>query len=188
MLSEHDVSRDFFCSCWAFSLINLVCLLLGWPFYNSKSSKPNGAASSFKRRNRRLLVGFLETLSELSTPPLQWPDFVLTKALVEIPHRSSASSMSLLNKPQELELITMALALPLLIPLLLTGLRPRFSSFFYQRAIQIAPKSLLKSPILAQAEPQKRPSKLNGTVKTPGSHHTPFADSLLCETIVQQWV
>ena len=33
-------------------LINLVCLL-GWLFYNSKISKPNGSASSFVRKNRK---------------------------------------------------------------------------------------------------------------------------------------
>ena len=31
--SAHDVARDFFRSRWASPSINLVCLLLGWPFY-----------------------------------------------------------------------------------------------------------------------------------------------------------
>ena len=50
-MSSCDLSRDFFYSCWAFSPINLVELLvLGWPFYNSKSCKPNKLASLFRRR------------------------------------------------------------------------------------------------------------------------------------------
>ena len=33
VVSACDVSRDFFRSRWASASINLVCLLLGWPFY-----------------------------------------------------------------------------------------------------------------------------------------------------------
>ena len=162
--------------------------LLDWPFYNFKSSKPNKSASLFGRKNRRLLVGLLDTLSELSTPPLQWSDLVLAKALVKTPNRSSTSSISPLNKPQELWSITVALAFPLSISIVLTDLRPRFSSSSHQKAIQTAPKGLLKSPILAQAKSQERSSKLNGTARTSGSHRTLFAASLLYKTIVQQWV
>ena len=38
----------------------------------------------------------------LPTPPSKWPELVLAVALVETPHRSSAATVSLLNKPQEL--------------------------------------------------------------------------------------
>ena len=186
-MSARDVSCNFFRLCWAFPLINLVCLL-SWPFYNFKSSKPNRSATPFGKRNKRLLVGLLDTLSELLTPPLQWPDLVLAKTLVEMLYQSSALLMSLLNKPQELQLIIVALAFLLLIPLLLTNSRPRFSSSSYQRAIQTASKSLLRSPISAQAKPREPPSKLNGTARTPGSYHTLFAAFLLFETIVQWWI
>ena len=76
----HDVSHDFFRLYWAFSSINLVYLLLNWPFYNFKSFKPNGSAGLFGRRNRRLLVTFLE----LFIPPVQWPDLVFARVLVKI--------------------------------------------------------------------------------------------------------
>ena len=59
VMSACDVSRDFFYSYWASPIGYLVVfvLLLGWPFYNFKSSKPNGSASLFeRRRNRKLLV------------------------------------------------------------------------------------------------------------------------------------
>ena len=47
-------TRDFFCSRWTSPSINLIVLLvLGWPFYNSKSFKPNGSASLFGRKNRK---------------------------------------------------------------------------------------------------------------------------------------
>ena len=172
-MSACDVSRDFFRSRWASPSINLVCLL-GWPFYNSKSSIPNKSVSLFGRKTENFWF----------TQPLQWSDLVLAKTLIETPHRLSASLMSPLNKPQELWSITVALVLSLLISLVLTGLRLRFSSSSYQKVIQTAPKSLLRSPILAQAELWERPSKLNNTAKTPGSHYTLFAAFLLCETIV----
>ena len=50
VVSARDVSRDFFRSRWASPWINLVCLLLGWPFYNFKSSTSNGSGSPFERR------------------------------------------------------------------------------------------------------------------------------------------
>ena len=55
-------------------------MLLGWLFYNSKSSKPNRSASPFKWKNRILL--FIS--SKLFIPPVQWPDLVLDRALVGI--------------------------------------------------------------------------------------------------------
>ena len=168
--------------------LNQPSVLQGWLFYNSKSSKPNGSASPLEKRKRRLVVGLLETLSELPSPLLQWPNLVLAKTLVKTPHLSCASSMSLLNKLQKLWLIIVALAFPLSISLVLTGLRPHFNFSSHQRTIQIAPKDLLGSPISAQAEPRERLSKLNGTAKTSDSYHTPFAAFLLCETIMQQWV
>ena len=113
VMLTYDVSRDFFRSRWVFPSINLVCLLLGWPFYNSKSSKPNRSTSPFGRRSRKLLVGLLVTLSELPILPLQWLDFMLAEALVKTPHRLSASSMSLLNKAQGSSFNTIALALSL---------------------------------------------------------------------------
>ena len=100
------------------------------------------------------------------------------------------SSKELFTELKELQPISVSFALPLLIPLLLTSSRPRFSSSSYQRTIQTAPKGLLGSPISAQAEPRERPSRLNGTGRTPGtgrtlgSHHTPCTASLLRETIV----
>ena len=120
VLLARDVSCDFFRSRWASPSINLVCLL-GWLFYNFKSSKPNGSASLCGKRSRKLLIVLLGTLSELLTPPLQWPELVLDKLLVQTPHQSSASLMSPLNKPQELHLITVTLALSLLFPLALTA-------------------------------------------------------------------
>ena len=101
VMSACDILHDFFYSRWASPFVHpvVLVLLLGWPFYNFKSSKPNKSASLFGRKNRRLLVGLLVTLSELSTPPLQWPDLVLAEVFVKTPHRSYASSMSLLNKP-----------------------------------------------------------------------------------------
>ena len=57
----------------------------------------------------------------LPTPPLKWPELVLAVALVETPHRSSAATVSLLNKPQELRSIAEALALSLSFPIALTA-------------------------------------------------------------------
>ena len=37
-------------------------------------------------------------MSLLPIPPSKWPELVFAEALVETPHRLSASSMSLLNK------------------------------------------------------------------------------------------
>ena len=51
-------------------------------FYNSKSFKPNRLASLFRKKNKRLLVGFLVTLSEFSILLLQWPKLVLARAFV----------------------------------------------------------------------------------------------------------
>ena len=51
-MSARDVLRDFFRSRWAFLPINLMCLL-GWRFYNFESSKPNGSASPFRKKNRK---------------------------------------------------------------------------------------------------------------------------------------
>ena len=121
-MSARNVSRDFFRSRWAFPWINLVYLLLGWPFYNFKSSKPNRSASPFgRKRNRELLVGLLVTLSELPIKPSQWPNLVLAKAFVKIPHRSSAPLISPLNKLQELWLIAMAPAFSFSFPLAITA-------------------------------------------------------------------
>ena len=94
IVSARDVSRDFFYWRRASLSINLVCLL-GWPFYNSKSSKPNGSASLFGRKNKRLLV----TSSELSVLLMQWLDLGLVITFVKIPHYSSVAKMSLFNKP-----------------------------------------------------------------------------------------
>ena len=235
-MSVCDVSHDFFRSRWASLLINLVCLLLRWPFYNSKSSKPNGSASLYGRKNRRLLVTFSElsiplvqwldlVLAEalvgilfspakmsllellplravallyqlplchvllLPTPPLQWPDLVFAESLVKTPHRSSASTMSLLNKLQKLWSIAIALALPLSLLLALTASSaPHSSRELFTESLKkfkelqpinsdscastvnishthllAPPLQLLKAqsgaPILTQAEPWKRPLK-----------------------------
>ena len=85
ILLAPDISRDFFHLHLAFFFGYLVVLvlLLGWPFYNSKSSKFNRSAIPFRRkRNRGLLVRLLITLSELPTPLLQWPDLVIVRAFV----------------------------------------------------------------------------------------------------------
>ena len=77
VLAVCDVSRDFFHSCWAIFLINLVCLLLGWSFLHSPTtifvsriiywSKPIPGIiytlKSFKLQNTQLQIG---TASELS--------------------------------------------------------------------------------------------------------------------------
>ena len=50
-MSLCDSSRDFFYLHWSSSPINLEELLaLGWPSYNSKSSKSNKSASPFRKR------------------------------------------------------------------------------------------------------------------------------------------
>ena len=77
VMSACDIVRDFFRSRWLAFLINLVCLLSGWPFYNSKNSKSNGSPSLFGRRNRRLSVNSLE----FSIPPMQWLNLVLPEPL-----------------------------------------------------------------------------------------------------------
>ena len=46
--------RDFFYSHWA-SLLNQPRVVICWPFYNSKSSKPNRSASPFGGKNRKIL-------------------------------------------------------------------------------------------------------------------------------------
>ena len=72
--------RNFFRLRWAFSL-NQPSLIVGWPFYNSKNSKPNRSASQFGRRNKKTFNTF-ELLSELPIPPVPWPDLVFAVALV----------------------------------------------------------------------------------------------------------
>ena len=133
-------------------LINLVFLLLDWLFYNSKSSIPNGSASPFKRRNKKLLVRFFVILSEFPTPPLQWPDLVLATALVPTPHWSSTLTMSLLNKLQELWLIAVACVLLLFFPFALTASSAAYSrastnkpSSSYQKILQTTPENLIRS-------------------------------------------
>ena len=79
VLSIRDVLCNVFCSRWASPSINLVCLL-DWLFYNSKCSIPNGSASLFGKKNRRLLV----TSLELTILPVEWADLVLAKALLRI--------------------------------------------------------------------------------------------------------
>ena len=257
-MSARDVLRNFFRSRWASSSINLVCLL-SWPFYNSKSSKPNGSASLFGRRNKRLLV----TSSKLSIPPVQWLQLVLTRALVgafflsvkiELDQAafindsstcnalllspeylftffwSSVLIISLLNKPKKLKPISSNSCAPTVNTSCAQRLAPFIQLFPQFISYLAAPKSLLESsvfnsnralrtifissqpglllrkvphrlllfkllpkvqlgaPILAQAEPQKRLSKLNGIARTPGSHPTLFVAALLYKTIVQQWV
>ena len=57
---------------------NQSSVLLGWPFYNSKSSKLNNSASLFEKRNKKLLV----TSLELSIPPVKWSELMLDGAFV----------------------------------------------------------------------------------------------------------
>ena len=52
-----DLSCDFFCSCWASLPINLV-FSTRLAVYNSKSSKPNGSASPFKRKDLATFKSF----------------------------------------------------------------------------------------------------------------------------------
>ena len=87
-------------------------ILLGWLFYNSKSFKPNGSASPFRRKNKRLLV----TSLEFFILPVQWPDLMLANVFVKTPHRLSAATMSILSiSPIEVHkepfLMTVVLAL-----------------------------------------------------------------------------
>ena len=96
IVSVRNISHDFFIHAEHPLLVNCLVvfvLSLEKPFYNSKSSKPNGSASLFKRRNRRPLV----SPSRLFIQPVQWPDFVLGGAFVKTPHRSSAPTMSILS-------------------------------------------------------------------------------------------
>ena len=53
-MSSCNVYVNSFVYAEHFPSINLVVLLiLGWPFYNFKSSKPNKSASLLRRRNRK---------------------------------------------------------------------------------------------------------------------------------------
>ena len=54
---SYDVSRNFFRQRWASPPVQLI-LLVGWPFYNSKSFKPNRLASSFKKRKQKTFSYF----------------------------------------------------------------------------------------------------------------------------------
>ena len=56
----------------------------------------------------------------LPTPLSKWPELVFAVALVKTPHRSSATTVSLLKKRQELRPIAVDLALSLSFPLALT--------------------------------------------------------------------
>ena len=112
-------------------------LLLGWPFYNSKSSKPKRSASLFGKKNKRLLVSSLK----LSIWPMQWLDLVLAKALVKTLHWLSTSLMSPLNKAQELWLIAVAFTLSLSFLLALTAF---FSAPHSSRKLFTKPLKQLK--------------------------------------------
>ena len=94
---------------------NQPTMLVGWPFYNSKGSKPNGSASLFRKKNRRLLVTSLELCISL----VQWPNLVLAGVLVKTSHQSSMLSISVLSiNPikalKKLLPMTVALALKLI--------------------------------------------------------------------------
>ena len=144
-------------------------LVLGWPFYNPKSSKPNGSASLFERRNRRLLV----TLSKLSIQLVQWPELVLAKASVKTPYRLSASLMSPLNQLHELQSITVALALLLSLPLAhTTSVAPHSSRELFTELKELQPinsdfcaltvdifRALTLIPACASTPPTKKPFK-----------------------------
>ena len=52
-----DLTRDFFCSRWAFTPINLV-VSTKLAVYNSKSSKPNKSASPFRKKNLATFKSF----------------------------------------------------------------------------------------------------------------------------------
>ena len=105
-----------------FSCLVVFVLLLDLLFYDSKSCKLNRLASLFKKKNRRVLVRILTTLSELFTLLLSWPDLVLIKAFVKTPHCSKTLMRSLLNKLQDPQLIEVALALLFLLPFRLIAL------------------------------------------------------------------
>ena len=67
---------------------------------------------------------------------MQWPDLGLAVALVKTPHRSSAATMNLLNKPQELRL--MAVALPHQTPLCHVLLLPTSPSKWPELVLAVA--------------------------------------------------
>ena len=69
---------------------------------------------------------------------MQWPDLRLAVALVEAPYRSSAATMSLLNKPQEFRL--MAVALPYHPPLCHVLLLPTPPSKWPELVLAVALK------------------------------------------------
>ena len=79
-VSSCDVSRNFFCSRWAFPPVQ-SSLLIGWPFYNSKSSKPNKSGNPVEKKIKRLL-GTFELLSEFLILLMQWPDLVFAVVLI----------------------------------------------------------------------------------------------------------
>ena len=90
VLSARDVSRYFFCSRWAFLSINLFYLLLGWAFYNSKSSTPNGSASPFRRG-----IGLGNLPLSLKSP---WPGITTLRRrkadVIKVEGRATAGNLS----------------------------------------------------------------------------------------------
>ena len=120
-----DIPHDFFRPRWASPLVQ-PSLVVGWPFYNSKSSKRNKLASPFERKNKKTFSTF-ELLSELHILLVQWPDLVLAVALVRTP--APPVKMSLLALLQ-LKGVALSQLLPLChVPLFLFWLSPLSSLY-----------------------------------------------------------
>ena len=67
VMSARDVSRDFFRSRWASLLINLVCLLLGWPFYTRNIQETIIFVNSISKIHPliNIIVGWIKKLGYL---------------------------------------------------------------------------------------------------------------------------
>ena len=112
IMSSHDPSCEFVCSCWASSPINLVELLaLSWLFYNFKNFKPNGSASSFRKR---VLVTLKTLIKALYLA--QWLDSLLAALLLKI--FFLAAKTSLLALPPLRAIISLPCHVPTLLLLL----------------------------------------------------------------------
>ena len=92
-----NILCNLFRLCWVLLPINLVCLLLGWLFYNFKSFISNKSASLFSKKKRKNFYNI---------QLLQWQNLVLIKVLAKTTHRLSVLLISPLKVFKELESIS----------------------------------------------------------------------------------
>ena len=106
-----DPSRDFFCSRWTSTPINIVKLLaLGWAFYNSKSFKPKGSASAFRRKVLVTLQALIKAFYLA-----QWLDLPLAVLLLKILFLAAKTSLLALPLPKVITPLTCHMLLLLLL-------------------------------------------------------------------------